>query len=82
LEQVALALKTAFALNSRFWVYIFYHSGFLSNLRLPWKRRLPWNFSKQGGRPALPTPCLVRLWVCGRTREEHDDRAVTRKSSI
>jgi len=24
---------------------IFYQSGFLSNLRLPWKTELPWNFS-------------------------------------
>ena len=36
-EQLALALKTGFALNSLYWIYIFYHSGFLSNLRLPWK---------------------------------------------
>ena len=25
--------------------YIFYYSGVLSNLRLPWKTELPWNFS-------------------------------------
>ena len=25
------------ALNSLYWIYIFYHSGFLSNMRLPWK---------------------------------------------
>ena len=25
--------------------YIFYHSGLLCNLRLPWKTELPWNFS-------------------------------------
>ena len=25
--------------------YIFYYSGFLSNLRLPWKTEFPWNFS-------------------------------------
>jgi len=24
--------------------YTFFHSGFLSNLRLPWKTELPWNF--------------------------------------
>jgi len=42
-EQLALALKTEFALNSLYWIYIFYHSGFLSNLRLPW------NFSGRGG---------------------------------
>jgi len=28
--------------------YIFYHSGFLSNLRLPGKTELPWNFSLHG----------------------------------
>ena len=28
------------------WIlYIFYCSGFLSNVRLPWKTELPWNFS-------------------------------------
>ena len=26
-------------------ICIFYYSGFLSNLRLPWKTELPWNFS-------------------------------------
>ena len=25
----------------------FYHSGFLTNLCLPWKQSLPWNFSRQ-----------------------------------
>jgi len=34
-EQLALALKAGFALNSLYRIYIFYHSGFLSNLRLP-----------------------------------------------
>ena len=38
-EQLALAL------NSLYWMYIFFHSGFLSNLRLPLKRELPWDFS-------------------------------------
>jgi len=29
----------------RYWIYsTFYHSGFLSNLRLPWKTELTWNF--------------------------------------
>ena len=41
-EQFALALKNRVALNSLYWIYIFYHSGFLSNLRLPWKQSLPW----------------------------------------
>ena len=45
-EQVALALKNRVALElSLYWICIFYHSGFLSNLRLPWKTELPWNFS-------------------------------------
>jgi len=26
-------------------MYIFYHSGFLSNMNLPWKTELPWKFS-------------------------------------
>ena len=37
--------KTEGALNSQYWLYIFYHSGFLSNLRFHWKTELPWNFS-------------------------------------
>jgi len=40
-----LPCKTEGALNSQYWLYIFYHSGFLSNLHFPWKRGLPWNFS-------------------------------------
>jgi len=36
--------KTEGALNSQYWLYIFYHSGVLSNLRLPWKTELPWYF--------------------------------------
>ena len=43
-EQLTLALKTEFALNSLYWIYIFYCSGLLSILRLPWKTELPWNF--------------------------------------
>jgi len=34
-EQLALALKAGLALNSLYWIYIFYNSGFLSRLRLP-----------------------------------------------
>ena len=30
---------------SLYWICIFYHSGFLSNLRMPWKTGLSWNFS-------------------------------------
>jgi len=33
------------ALNLLYWIYIFYHSEFLSNLPLPRKQSLPWNFS-------------------------------------
>jgi len=40
-----LPWKTEGALNSQYWLYIFYHSGFLSNLRFPCKTELPWNFS-------------------------------------
>ena len=39
---------------------IFYYSGFLSNLQLPWKQSLPWTFSSPGGRKP-PDPRLVRL---------------------
>ena len=38
-EKLPLALKFYNAWN------IFYHSGCLTNLRLPWKQSLPWNFS-------------------------------------
>ena len=41
-EQLAIALKIEFALNSLYWIYIFYNSGFLSNMRLPWKHDLHW----------------------------------------
>ena len=38
--------KQSFLWNfSLYWQYTFYLSGFLSNLRLPWKMYLPWNFS-------------------------------------
>ena len=40
-----LPWKTEGALNSQHWLYIFYHSGLLSNLRFPWKTEFPWNFS-------------------------------------
>ena len=43
-EQVVLALKTELPWNFSLYWNIFYHLGFLSNLRLPWKQ-LPWNFS-------------------------------------
>jgi len=48
-EQLALALKTELPWNFSLYWNIFYHSGFLSNLRLPR------NFSNQGGWP-LPPP--------------------------
>ena len=41
-EQLALALKTELPWNFSLYWYIFYHSGFLSNLRLPWKQSLIW----------------------------------------
>jgi len=44
-EQVALALKNRAALEfSLYWIRIFYHSGFLSNLSLPWKNRVALKF--------------------------------------
>jgi len=39
-------------------MYIFYYSGFLSNLRLPWKQSLPWTFSSPGGAAPTRTPAL------------------------
>jgi len=40
--------KTEGALISQYWLYIFYHSRFLSNVRLPWKTELPRNVSLYG----------------------------------
>ena len=40
---------------------IFDHSGFLSNLRLPWKQSLPWNFSRQGVRPTPASYAYVHI---------------------
>ena len=41
-EQLALAMKTELPWNFLlYWIY-FLHSGFLSNLRLPWKKSVPW----------------------------------------
>jgi len=38
-------------------MHIFYHSGILSNLHLPWKQNLPWNFSsREAAAPAPPPP--------------------------
>ena len=37
---------------------LFYHPGFLSNSRLPWKQSLPWNFSRPGG-TAAPPPMIT-----------------------
>jgi len=47
---------------------IFYHSGFLSNSRLPWKQSLPWKFSSPGlgrrPRPPLRMPMLLVFPYC------------------
>jgi len=59
LSNFALALKEC-ALNSLYWICIFYHSGFLSNFRLPWKQSLPWKFPSRGGGCRLVRLC-VRL---------------------
>jgi len=50
-EQLALYLKIEGALNSLYWIwtYIFYHSVFLSNLRLPWKFSLYLNIFYHSG---------------------------------
>jgi len=56
-EQLVLALKNSCPKFTVMSIY-FCHSGFLSNLHLPSKQSLPWNFSKQGGQPP---PRLVRL---------------------
>ena len=53
-------LEKQCALNPLYW-NIFYHSGFLSNLRLPWKQTFPWQFScRMDGSPHTATR-LVRL---------------------
>ena len=44
-EQVALALKSRGCPEFTVLNVDFLYSGFLSNLRLPWKTELPWNFS-------------------------------------
>jgi len=44
-SNLLLPWKKEGALNSLYWIFIFYYSGFLSNLRLPWKTELPWSFS-------------------------------------
>jgi len=51
-EQLALVLKTELPWNFSLYWNIFYHSGIFSNLRLPWKHR-------------LPATHLVRLWAYG-----------------
>ena len=63
LNNLRLPWKTRVALIFFTVLKNFYHSGFLSNWRLPWKQSLPWNFSSPEGRPAPPTPHLVRLWL-------------------
>jgi len=59
-EQLTLALK--FRVTLKFFtvlnIYVFYHSRFLSNLRLPWKTLCPENFQASGA----ATPRLVCLW--------------------
>ena len=43
-EKLALALKNRVALKILTLLKCFHHSGFLSNLRLPWKHSFPGNF--------------------------------------
>jgi len=48
-EQLACACpENRVVLEFSLYWNIFYYSGFLSNLRLPWKQSLPWNFSSPG----------------------------------
>ena len=63
-EQLALALKTVCTEITVLNIY-FYHSGFFSNLRLPWKQSLPSKFSRQGGRPPLRRPTSY-VYACKR----------------
>jgi len=54
-EQLALDLKNRVAPEFSTVLKFFYHSGILSNLRLPWKQSLPWTFSSPGSdRPPRP----------------------------
>jgi len=55
-------------------IYIFYYSGVLSNLRLPCKQSLPWNFSSPGERqppdppPRTPMPIVDTFFLVKLTR--------------
>jgi len=66
-EQLVLALKHSCPEIFHCIEYTFYHSGFLSNLRLPCKTELPRIFHCLA--PHLATPMrqpsshLVRLWT-------------------
>jgi len=53
-EHLALALTNRVALKFSLYWNVFFHSGFLSNLRLSWKQGLPWNFSSRGLPPRTP----------------------------
>jgi len=44
LSSLHLLWTTEGSLNLPYWIYIFYYSGVLSNLRFPWKAKLPRNF--------------------------------------
>jgi len=73
-EQLALALKNRVALEFFTVLKNVHDSGFLRNLRLPWKQSLPWKFSSPGGRPPPRPPasyayvfnCSVR--ICSETK--------------
>ena len=45
LSNLCLPWKTACALNSLYWIYIFNHSEFWTTCACPEKQSLPWNFS-------------------------------------
>ena len=64
-EQLALTLNNRIALNFSLYWKIFYHSRFLSNLRLRWKQNLPWNFSSRVGCRHPPrTPVSMIAFQC------------------
>jgi len=62
-EQLALALKNRVCVEFTYWMRIFYHSGILSNLHLPWKQNLPWKISSREAAAAPPATRFVRVWV-------------------
>jgi len=61
LSNLRLLWKTEGALNSLYWIYIFYFHEFWATCTCPEKQSLPWNFSSPVWRQPPPTPRIVRL---------------------